>query len=192
VLDLLITHQINSIKFNRSLADRRAGGAARCSPSSTTPPVPMPGAVSDQADDALKGEPPGDDGDWRLTNREQYLTGATLAWRNWTPPSMSELRAWRLSDGMVMETPNPNADPPRGAVEDVQPHAWDHDHCEFCWTKFMSSDYPLEQQEWRNEHPEILTAGYTLAESQIRRIWICPTCFSDFRDRFGWTLANPG
>ena len=53
---------------------------------------------------------------------------------------------------------------------------WDHDHCEFCWAKFMVEDYP-----------DVLHEGYcTLDEYR----WICPTCFADFRERFGWELVE--
>jgi hypothetical protein len=54
---------------------------------------------------------------------------------------------------------------------------WDHDHCEFCWDKFMVEDLP-----------DVLHEGYcTLDEYR----WICATCFADFKGRFGWTV-DPG
>jgi hypothetical protein len=54
------------------------------------------------------------------------------------------------------------------------PH-WDHDHCEFCWAKFMSAGYP-----------DTLSAGYcTLDEYR----WICPRCYKDFRDEFQFELV---
>jgi SET domain-containing protein len=51
----------------------------------------------------------------------------------------------------------------------------DHDHCEFCFTKFM-----------RAAAPDALHDGYT---TQDRYRWICHSCFDDFRDMFGWTVA---
>jgi hypothetical protein len=51
----------------------------------------------------------------------------------------------------------------------------DHDHCEFCITKFM-----------RAGTPDVLHEGYA---TQDRYRWICPTCFDDFREMFGWTAA---
>ena len=51
---------------------------------------------------------------------------------------------------------------------------WDHDHCEFCWAKFME-----------NGGPGILTAGYT-TEDNYR--WICQRCYEDFKDRFAWVV----
>ena len=50
----------------------------------------------------------------------------------------------------------------------------DHDHCEFCWDKFM-------------DHPETLREGYTTEDNYY---WICPTCFADFREMFNWTLCE--
>ncbi|WP_412063595.1 hypothetical protein [Rubrivirga sp. IMCC45206] len=56
---------------------------------------------------------------------------------------------------------------------------WDHDHCEFCWSKFAEPSV----------NPEALHAGYaTLDEYR----WVCNQCFGDFRQRFGWTIAECG
>ena len=48
----------------------------------------------------------------------------------------------------------------------------DHDHCEFCMTKFSSS-------------PEDLHFGYSTKD---RKIWICKQCFDDFKGVFNWSL----
>lgn len=81
--------------------------------------------------------------DWRLTNQEGYLRGATLRWTTYVPPRPG----------------------------------WDHDHCEFCWAKFMAGGVP-----------ETLAAGYATPD---RSHWVCPTCCADFRARFGWTVIGP-
>ena len=54
---------------------------------------------------------------------------------------------------------------------------WDHDHCEFCWVKFMDVD-----------HPGIERDGYVTRDGYR---WICHTCFDSFRARFGWTVEVP-
>jgi len=54
--------------------------------------------------------------------------------------------------------------------------AWDHDHCEFCWQKFMTDD-----------GPDVHRAGYT-TEDQYH--WICRRCFEDFRQKFKWKLKG--
>lgn len=52
---------------------------------------------------------------------------------------------------------------------------WDHYHCASCWAKFMETP-----------GPEILGEGYATDGDHH---WICPTCFEDFKDLFGWTIA---
>jgi hypothetical protein len=116
------------------------------------------------------------------------LTGATLVWCPWSAPPITDGRAWRLPNGTVMETADPNAKSPRGAVEPVAPRGWDHDHCDFCWAAFLPAAGP--QQEVREGDPRVFTAGYRPADPVTARVWICPTCFEDFRDRFGWTVVG--
>ena len=53
---------------------------------------------------------------------------------------------------------------------------WDHDHCAFCWAKFMVEDYP-----------DVLHQGYATADDHQ---WICERCFEDFKDSFQWTLIG--
>jgi hypothetical protein len=80
--------------------------------------------------------------DWRLTNQERYLKGATLVWHSYAPA-------------------NPKND---------------HDHCEFCFAKFMQT-----------EHPETLQVGYSTPD---RDRWICKACFDDFVDLFSWNVTS--
>jgi hypothetical protein len=53
---------------------------------------------------------------------------------------------------------------------------WDHDHCEFCWTKFGGE-----------ELPDALHVGYT---TEVCYRWICEQCFEDFRERFKWRVES--
>jgi len=53
---------------------------------------------------------------------------------------------------------------------------WEHDHCEFCYAKFMEEP-----------GPEILTEGYATPDKYR---WICKTCFDDFNDLFNWQVAT--
>jgi hypothetical protein len=50
----------------------------------------------------------------------------------------------------------------------------DHDHCEFCGAKFMSTNEPGVAHE-----------GYC-TDDDYR--WICVQCFDDFRGRFLWIV----
>lgn len=53
---------------------------------------------------------------------------------------------------------------------------WDHEHCVFCWAKFF-------------RHPECLQEGYCTRPQNSRDAdWICPECYEDFEEMFGWTL----
>jgi hypothetical protein len=53
---------------------------------------------------------------------------------------------------------------------------WDHDHCSFCWAKFMVEDYP-----------DVLDEGYC---TQDEYHWICDQCFKDFKERFNWAVEE--
>jgi len=53
---------------------------------------------------------------------------------------------------------------------------WDHDHCEFCGTKFQ-----LEK-----DHNQAQEAYATDDDSH----WVCPTCFEDFKHEFGWIVQE--
>ena len=55
----------------------------------------------------------------------------------------------------------------------------DHEHCEFCFGKFCL--HP--------DHPEFLRKGYCTANGNCPGAhWVCPQCFRDFREEFGWTV----
>ena len=53
---------------------------------------------------------------------------------------------------------------------------WDHDHCNFCWAKFMVEDYP-----------DVLHEGYCTEDDYN---WICPQCFNDFNAQFQWRVIE--
>jgi len=55
---------------------------------------------------------------------------------------------------------------------------WDHDHCAFCWTKFMVED-----------GPGVLHEGYCTEDGYH---WVCGTCFADFRAAFEWRVREAG
>ena len=53
---------------------------------------------------------------------------------------------------------------------------WDHDHCEFCWVKFMVED-----------HPDVLHEGWTTEDNHR---WICNNCFDDFKEMFEFEIGS--
>jgi len=54
---------------------------------------------------------------------------------------------------------------------------WDHDHCEFCWAKFMVED------------AHGLHHGYATHDDYR---WICEKCFEDFKSMFEWKVVDEG
>lgn len=54
--------------------------------------------------------------------------------------------------------------------------SWDHDHCSFCWAKFMVEDYP-----------DVLHVGYATVDDYY---WVCETCFQDFKEKFQWNVIE--
>ena len=49
---------------------------------------------------------------------------------------------------------------------------WEHDHCEFCGAKFSLEEGDLHR-------------GFSTSDGYH---WVCPSCFQDFREEFGWDL----
>ena len=55
---------------------------------------------------------------------------------------------------------------------------WNHEHCEFCWAKFMEAgDNVLGT----------LHSGYA-TEGDWQ--WICAECFADFKEKFAWKVIE--
>ena len=52
----------------------------------------------------------------------------------------------------------------------------EHEHCEFCFPKFMVENVP-----------DALHEGYCTLDGDR---WICANCFADFRERFHWELVD--
>jgi hypothetical protein len=50
---------------------------------------------------------------------------------------------------------------------------WDHDHCEFCGSKFS-----------KDEHDQHV--GYVTSDGYR---WVCEECFDDFHEEFRWRVA---
>lgn len=69
----------------------------------------------------------------------------------------------------------------------------EHEHCAFCWAKFMDPKFSPEHRKFIEEHPDVLTEGWTTTaehEDGAENHWICDRCFEDFRKRFSWTVAS--
>jgi hypothetical protein len=112
-----------------------------------------------------------DPNDWRVASgQERWCRGLVFKRARWAPTPTIRYK-------------------PDGTTE---PAVWDHDHCEFCWQEF-STDHDC------GDGSRPLTEGYTARgpaghPEQQRRDnyhWVCPTCFEDFKDYFGWTISRP-
>ena len=92
---------------------------------------------------------------------------------------------------LQVEAVGANADDPLQAGRHDGAATWGHDHCEFCWQEF-STDHDCAD----GSRP--LTEGYTARgpagrPDEQRRDnyhWVCPTCFDDFKEHFGWTIGD--
>ena len=55
---------------------------------------------------------------------------------------------------------------------------WGHDHCDFCWAE-ISDDV--------SGHAAFNEAWVTADDDYT---WVCAKCFDDFREQFGWVVAD--
>jgi hypothetical protein len=70
---------------------------------------------------------------------------------------------------------------------------WEHDHCSFCWAKFMDPAHSAEHAAAVAEDPDLLIEGYTTTDTHpmgAGYYWVCPACFDDFHERFCWHVAD--
>jgi hypothetical protein len=61
---------------------------------------------------------------------------------------------------------------------------WDHEHCSFCWAKFIDAE-DLARYVQTEESGQVYTEGYTTTEDHGRGAdyyWVCKPCFEEFRD----------
>lgn len=74
---------------------------------------------------------------------------------------------------------------------------WEHEHCEFCFRKFLDGSYAEWMRVALAEEPdECAAAGYAnLRHGDVPagRSWICDECFADFVPEYRWEVeeANP-
>lgn len=93
--------------------------------------------------------------DWRIRGQEDYLIGVHLIHKKFK----SNLPKVPMSN------------------DDLRKYS-DHDHCDFCWHKFM--------EECENVK-DCSSEGYCTLDEKI---WICDDCFNDFKEHFKWSLVN--
>ena len=71
---------------------------------------------------------------------------------------------------------------------------WEHEHCVFCFHKFLDPAYsPSHAETLRDKPDDCSDAGYTNVGEPDRPAgewWICAQCFADFNDEFGWHVVE--
>ena len=66
---------------------------------------------------------------------------------------------------------------------------WDHDHCVFCWAKFVPRSEQGKKSLERDNHT-IYSVGYATVEPSGSAFeWVCRPCFDDFNDEFKFVVA---
>ena len=93
--------------------------------------------------------------------------------------NMIEKDDWRLTAGPVLGNEEKLKNIPLYYIPfPPLSENWDHEHCTFCWAKFYL-------------HEECLQEGYCTRPQNCRDAdWICPECYEDFKEMFGWTLKR--
>jgi hypothetical protein len=70
---------------------------------------------------------------------------------------------------------------------------WDHDHCDFCWAKFIPAELVDDHREASQDEHRLLSEGYTTTSEYERGadyVWVCSDCFNDFKDQFDWVTVD--
>lgn len=70
---------------------------------------------------------------------------------------------------------------------------WEHEHCEFCWAKFIDPTFSEEHRRLVEAHPEHQTEGYATTGEHPHGAgyhWVCTRCWDDFAEEYGWRLAT--
>jgi hypothetical protein len=70
---------------------------------------------------------------------------------------------------------------------------WEHEHCLFCFAKFMDPDFSDAHRRYIEEHNDVLTEGYTTTSEHPQGAgwhWVCLRCVEDFAEEFGLRIAD--
>ncbi|MCA1837498.1 MAG: hypothetical protein LC674_01570 [Actinobacteria bacterium] len=71
---------------------------------------------------------------------------------------------------------------------------WEHEHCEFCWHKFLDPHYADSHRDTLADDPDRHSSGgYTNLGAEDKpagKWWICKQCFEDFAAEFQWQVVK--
>jgi hypothetical protein len=87
---------------------------------------------------------------------------------------------------------------PRGTTFARRPYralddAHEHDHCEFCWAKFLDPSFSDAPRRMLEEDPSAVAEGYVAVGTEPQGAddhWVCATCFGDFATELGWVIVS--
>lgn len=96
--------------------------------------------------------------------RDPHMWGQTGQERDLPPGSVLRLTSYRAQDP-----------------------SWDHEHCIFCWRKFVDPDFHEGHRRMLAEDDHTARKGYT---DENERSWVCVECMAEFGDGFGWVKAD--
>jgi hypothetical protein len=69
--------------------------------------------------------------------------------------------------------------------------AWEHDHCVFCWAKFVDPGFSGAHAAIARADPAVQTEGYaavgTAPQGQDDYHWVCAACF--IGARLAWSAS---
>lgn len=108
------------------------------------------------------------------------------------PYDSSDGGRWRLATARTRGAP-PGSTLVRKPYR-AKDESWEHDHCEFCWTKFMDPTFSDDHAEFIADHTDVLTEGFAVQGRSPEGgtaddyWWICPPCVADFSQCFEWTV----
>ena len=74
----------------------------------------------------------------------------------------------------------------------VYRESWEHDHCAFCWAKFVDPEHSDAHRRLAEQEGSV-TEGYATTSDYPRGadyVWVCADCFSDFCDDFEWVVVT--
>lgn len=67
---------------------------------------------------------------------------------------------------------------------------WDHDHCLFCWAKFVPRSEQGKDRLARDQHTIYFEGYATIEPSGSGFEWVCRPCFEDFADELGFVVIG--
>jgi len=108
--------------------------------------------------------------DWRVSMASPTMHGLVLRWARWRP-----------SNSVTFA--------PTG---EVTPSTWDHDHCELCFQEFCDEEHASGdgRQSLTEGYAARGPAGSAVEQQRADYHWICPACFADLKEHFGWTVRS--